>query len=1099
MKKNSGFYSELKSLRKRLPKSFVAGFLVAAVVLGVLIIGSANTTCNFAGCPEPTECGRTVNGFIQIACAQRLSGISRTGNFRLIRDINLNDPSAPSNQRFSNWSPIHPGITSTTAYGGTFDGGNHTISELRIDRLGPTAGTGLFGGLFGATVRDLTIRLSAEGITGGGERKAGLAGNAYGRTEIDNVHVIGVANAPQDDGTASGGSPIQGAANYIAGLVGVVNNSSVKNSSTANINLNGYSYVAGFVGVVYNSGAIDNSRVENIDMNGFSYVAGFVGAVYNGGTVNNSHVVNIRVGSTNATTAHPGAYTAGFAGAIYHDYRAGTAHVTNSSVDGAVVHARGSYPGGFVGALYGVIDALRPHELADISSVDNIRVNNARVSAGGAYAGGFVGSIYDRARANDVIVTNSHVSTGLYYAGGFAGEITGSSAVSNSFVDNTVVNANSSPTVYGAGGFAGIIYTYARVTGCGVSQSAVTGGATVTIYGSAGGFAAAIHGSARISTSFVENTDVTGTRVVGGFVGDFAVSARLENTYVNGWTRPDINTLSEDAIKALARTGDYIHGPGPRYGVVVPVGTVGAVGPVGRAARVTGDREVGGFYGNSTSGTNDSIFNSYAAIEANRGNPFGSGGTVSYLGTNYFDQQMMSGTSGTGSRPQGRNTIPMSLRIPADNGNTYVGWSWHWYGDDAPPTIANLSWGGPWHIDGNDPVVDFEYRSYPYFEFGRGGELIIIPGDIDADWDRLEYAISLFEVEYEDEEGNTHTYYPPAVITIYPFGTTEITENLEEGILVIQDDIERINVEDDYIINSTGYAIGVKRSVKLISSDEDYDVLLYTLEETDGRHFFIFGEVNVTFEFENVIVDGAEVAGGIDVLYDDEFPGTATIQNAVIQNCNAHEGAGIWVSDYSGLVITGSDTMIRNNESDGNGGGVFVAGRLNFVAGTISDNKAEFGGGVFVATGAEATMTSADAVIRGNSAVDGGGVWNLGSFTLSNGQISGNTAQFSGSGVLNLDLFIMENGRITENGRDYYSVTGGGVYNTGTFAMRDGTIAGNTAAEGGGVSNAGTFAIDGGEIRDNNAEIAGGNLWNSGVFHSVGVTIADVFELIPDR
>jgi hypothetical protein len=70
-------------------------------------------------------------------------------------------------------------------------------------------------------------------------------------------------------------------------------------------------------------------------------------------------------------------------------------------------------------------------------------------------------------------------------------------------------------------------------------------------------------------------------------------------------------------------------------------------------------------------------------------------------------------------------------------------------------------------------------------------------------------------------------------------------------------------------------------------------------------------------------------------------------------------------------------------------------------------------------------------------------VVNSGTFTMSGGTISGNTA----------------------NGRD----GGGGVYNDGTFTMQNGTISGNTATgNGGGVF--GNLTKTGGTIHGSDAE-----------------------------
>jgi uncharacterized protein YjdB len=136
---------------------------------------------------------------------------------------------------------------------------------------------------------------------------------------------------------------------------------------------------------------------------------------------------------------------------------------------------------------------------------------------------------------------------------------------------------------------------------------------------------------------------------------------------------------------------------------------------------------------------------------------------------------------------------------------------------------------------------------------------------------------------------------------------------------------------------------------------------------------------------------------------------------------------------------------------------------VELASGTIKDNKSSFvfdnnggfqscGGGVFVDGG---TFTMTNGTISGNQAPDyggGGGVFiKSGIFTMEDGKINGNTANVFGGGVYiySSGTFTMKGGTITGNTAD----CGGGVYifNGGTFTMNAGAISGNTASYGGGV------------------------------------------------
>ena len=195
-------------------------------------------------------------------------------------------------------------------------------------------------------------------------------------------------------------------------------------------------------------------------------------------------------------------------------------------------------------------------------------------------------------------------------------------------------------------------------------------------------------------------------------------------------------------------------------------------------------------------------------------------------------------------------------------------------------------------------------------------------------------------------------------------------------------------------------------------------------------------------------------------------------------------------------VVTGG-VITGGNASDG--GGVYIdGGTFTMTGGTISGNTANFdGGGVELVNG---TFTMTGGTISGNSAYDwGGGVLvNNGTFTMSGGTISDNTAKTFGGGVyVAYGTFNMSGGTIS--GNTAQSGGGVGVDNYGTFTMNGGTISGNTAQSGGGVGvdNYGTFTMNGGTISNNSAVYnddggnGGGVYVAYGTFTMTGGTISD--------
>ena len=213
--------------------------------------------------------------------------------------------------------------------------------------------------------------------------------------------------------------------------------------------------------------------------------------------------------------------------------------------------------------------------------------------------------------------------------------------------------------------------------------------------------------------------------------------------------------------------------------------------------------------------------------------------------------------------------------------------------------------------------------------------------------------------------------------------------------------------------------------------------------------------------------------------------------NAVISENTATNGNGGGVYMNSAPEVTMNGGSITGNTAANNGGGVYAfSGTFTMNDGTIAGNKAtaKNGGGVY-ANGSTA-FTVKDGTIGGSTAADantakyGGGVYvKNGTFTMSGGKVTGNSASKDGGGVrLDKGTFNMSGSAvISRNTADGY---GGGVdANDGSFTMSGGSITGNTTTNespdwsgGGGVFvfDDGSFTMSGGSITGNNAIRGGG-------------------------
>jgi hypothetical protein len=201
--------------------------------------------------------------------------------------------------------------------------------------------------------------------------------------------------------------------------------------------------------------------------------------------------------------------------------------------------------------------------------------------------------------------------------------------------------------------------------------------------------------------------------------------------------------------------------------------------------------------------------------------------------------------------------------------------------------------------------------------------------------------------------------------------------------------------------------------------------------------------------------------------------------NITLQGRSSNTSALVRVWSSGALEMkSGSKLSGNTNSSSSSGGGVYVDGGIfTMSGGEISGNTAFHiggyggGGGVYVSSG---TFTMSGGEIGGNT---GGGVYvDGGTFTMSGGEISGNTNSSSGGGVCvaSNGTFTMSGGEISGNTASYGNIAsyGGGVYvDGGTFTMNGGEISGNIASYGGGVCvRSGTFTKQpGGIIYGSNA------------------------------
>ena len=328
-----------------------------------------------------------------------------------------------------------------------------------------------------------------------------------------------------------------------------------------------------------------------------------------------------------------------------------------------------------------------------------------------------------------------------------------------------------------------------------------------------------------------------------------------------------------------------------------------------------------------------------------------------------------------------------------------------------------------------------------------------------------------------------------------------------------------------------------------------YDILLTgengqeTLTSQGNGSLFTV-ENDATLTISGLTLDG----DGWSHLIQVEEGGTLILEEgAVLQNC----GSSAIVND--GTLILEEGAVLQNCGSSA----IVNDGTLTMYGGTITRNDTlqkemrRGNGGVLNREGATFTMYGGSITRNGdlddgegaeqNAASDAGyagGVTNLGTFTMTGGEITGNQVAPSPSGKAaagvynggrfemggsakvsqNVSVLAIDAGGVYNAKDATFTLTGnaqicentalqsgGGVYNDGIFEMDGGVISGHTVTQfGGGVYNAkdATFTLSDGTIQNNTAydgtgsstainTNTGGGVYNAGTFEMEGGTISN--------
>jgi type II secretory pathway pseudopilin PulG len=347
-------------------------------------------------------------------------------NYIVMAEIDL--ATSPFNTDTNGWEPLG---SYSVHFEGIFDGNNHTISNLKMNRTTDTY-AGLFVGAKAALVKDLTL----SSVNIGSDWKYGVLFSTSTDSTLDNISVDGVLTTYDESSS-------------VGGLIGVSNKDSIVNSSTdiEISNPSSHGSIGGLIGDSTDTTISDSHSKLSVPTG--TWVGGIVGKATRTTLSNTTSDVNLE-----------GYYTGGLIGL------SSLGIITSSSSEGSIKNANqgaglvGRDTSGIiqnstssvdiqgleVGGLLGTsIDSI----LSNVSSSGTITTNSAS-----SYAGGIIAFASKSTINNSKTLTNAH-STSKLITMGRTGGLLGASTESNIIIDNSSFTGDITSSGSYTGGIAG--------------------------------------------------------------------------------------------------------------------------------------------------------------------------------------------------------------------------------------------------------------------------------------------------------------------------------------------------------------------------------------------------------------------------------------------------------------------------------------------------------------------------------------------------------------------------------------------------------------------------------------------------------------------
>jgi len=421
--------------------------LLLALLVLCLTICAFSVTVGAEGEAADLEIG-TVDELVAFATAVNDGNKYEGKTVVLTDDIDLSS--------VANWTPIGNNVN---YFWGTFDGQNHTISNMTINVNDSSVYqyVGLFGGVKKATVKNLTVEDAKIDAVGERVYAGAVFAVAHSNSENHTTANLNFENITVDDCIINAESKSGSA--YIGGFAGYCYPANMKNISVSNLELkpkaSGTVFVGGMVGYMQGQNISNNGNtrayytVDGLELANISITAetvsvlggGFAGYTYYGYiTMGDVTIDGFKADITGTTTSD--VCVGGLIGLAHRSDKGHTfTEVNATGIDLVVDNGMGSNTA--VGGMVGYSGS--PIAYSDCSVEGTI---TEKCTTTGAMVGGFVGGTVSWAQSYTNCDADVDV-TGTNIVGGFTGYNT---------VTATYTNCEASGTVEGTttGGFVGI-------------------------------------------------------------------------------------------------------------------------------------------------------------------------------------------------------------------------------------------------------------------------------------------------------------------------------------------------------------------------------------------------------------------------------------------------------------------------------------------------------------------------------------------------------------------------------------------------------------------------------------------------------------------